>query len=74
MNYSQVRRSKNCEILVKSEQGNKWQQCSKVHKKIQKEASHAHTTVTVQGPVSPANAKAPLSKLSTAKLQATVGD
>ena len=58
VNYSQVRRSKNCEVLVESEEGNiQCQPCSKVHEKIQKEASRAHTTV--QGPVSPAKPKAP---------------
>ena len=71
VNYSQVMQSSMCEVLV--EQGTcQCKPCCKVDEKIQKEASHAASTM--YGPVLPAKPKAPLSKCSSAKLQATVRD
>ena len=75
VNYCQVRRSLMCEVLV--EQGaSKCKPCCKFDDKMKKEASRVHTKVhtTAYGPVSPAKPKAPLSKCSSAKLQATVKD
>ena len=71
VNYSQVMRSSMCEVLV--EQGTcQCKPCCKVDEKIKKEASRAASTM--YGPVPPAKPKAPLSKCSSAKLQATVRD
>ena len=75
VNYCQVRRSLKCEVLV--EQGtNKCRPCCKIDEKMKKEANPVvHTTVYGPvTPVSPAKRKAPLSKCSSAKLQATVKD
>ena len=74
VNYCQVR-SLMCEVLV--EQGaSKCKPFCKVDDKMKKEASRVHTKVrtTAYGPVSAAKPKAPLSKCSSAKLQATIKD
>ena len=74
VNYSQVMRSSMCEVLV--EQGTcQCKPCCKVDEKINKEASRAASTMySPVLPVLPAKPKAPLSKCSSAKLQATVRD
>ena len=74
VNYSQVMRSSMCEVLV--EQGTcQCKPCCKVDEKIKKEASRAASTMYGPvPPVLPAKPKAPLSKCSSAKLQATVRD
>ena len=67
-------RSSMCEVLV--EQGTcQCKPCCKVDEKIKKEASRAASTMYGPvPPVLPAKPKAPLSKCSSAKLQATVRD
>ena len=73
VNYSQVMRSSMCEVLV--EQGTcQCKPCCKVDEKMKEASRTRSTTYGPVPPVLPAKPKAPLSKCSSANLQATVRD